>query len=106
MSDQLTLIAEPTRRRILQIVWNNERCAGDIAREFESTFGAVSQHLRVLRDAGLIVQRAEGRRRFYRARKDALGPLASALEAMWSDALVRLKSLAEDDENPQYKQRN
>mgnify|MGYP001614578838 FL=1 len=95
MVDLLELIAEPNRRKIMRIVWNEEKSAGDIAQEFNVTFGAVSQHLHVLREAGLLDLRKEGRSRFYRARKEALGPFAKALEAMWSDALDRLKFVAE-----------
>lgn len=82
----------------MRMVWSEEKSAGDIAREFDVTFGAVSQHLSVLRDAGLVEQRKVGRSRFYRAKKEALGPMAAALEAMWSDALDRLKELAESEE--------
>jgi DNA-binding transcriptional ArsR family regulator len=59
------------------------------------TFGAVSQHLRILADSGLLVRREEGRKRFYRARKETLGPLQGWLETMWDDALYRLKIRAE-----------
>lgn len=94
----MTLIAEPNRRKIMRIVWNEEKSAGDIARQFDVTFGAVSQHLHVLRNAGLVEMRKAGRSHFYRARKEALGPFAKALEAMWSDALDRLKSAAEAEQ--------
>lgn len=59
------------------------------------TFGAVSLQLRSLADAGLVDSRADGRYRFYRARRDALGPVANMLEQMWDDALWRLKLAAE-----------
>ena len=59
------------------------------------TFGAVSQHLRTLLSAGLVRQRTDGRYRLYRARREALGPVGRSLEAMWSDALWRLKVQAE-----------
>ena len=97
MVDLLELVAEPNRRKIMRLVWNEERSAGSIAAQFDVTFGAVSQHLHVLRDAGLLEVRREGRSRFYRANKQSLGPLAKALEAMWSDALDRLKSAAESE---------
>lgn len=98
MPDVLELIAEPSRRKILRMVWTEEKSAGDIAHAFDVTFGAVSQHLSVLRKAGLLDVRKEGRSRYYQARKVALGPLAKALEAMWSDALDRLRVLAESEE--------
>ncbi len=78
------------------MVWRGERSAGEIHRELgDVTFGAVSQHLGRLAEAGWVEVRAEGRHRFYRARREALGPLAAALEAMWDDALYRLKLAAE-----------
>jgi len=94
----LEIIAEPRRQRILRLVWDRELGAGEIAAEFDVTFGAVSQHLRVLRDAGLVAVRKDGRHRSYRARKKALGPLAALLEATWSDRLGELKKLAEAEE--------
>lgn len=93
--DAFTLIAEPRRRRILQLVWREELAAGDIAAQFEVSFSAVSQHLGVLKRAGLLTERQEGRKRFYRADRERLGPLAAMLEAMWSEKLGTLKSLAE-----------
>jgi DNA-binding transcriptional ArsR family regulator len=95
MMELLNVIAEPNRRKIMRIVWSEEKSAGDIAQAFDVTFGAVSQHLHILRESGLIEMRKAGRSRFYRARKEALGPFAKALEAMWSDALDRLKAAAE-----------
>jgi DNA-binding transcriptional ArsR family regulator len=59
------------------------------------TFGAVSQHLRVLGEAGLLECRHDHRHRYYRARREVLGPVAQALERMWDDALWRLKLQAE-----------
>jgi DNA-binding transcriptional ArsR family regulator len=95
----LAAIASPRRREILRLVWDGERAAGDIHRALpDVTFGAVSLQLRVLAEAGLVESRAEGRRRLYRARRAALGPMAAVLERMWSDALWRLKLLAELDE--------
>ena len=101
MADLLEIIAEPNRRKIMQLVWDRQRSAGDIARQFDTTFGAVSQHLHVLRTAGLLDVEKAGRSRFYRVRKAALGPIAKALEAMWCDALDRLKSAAETEANSQ-----
>jgi DNA-binding transcriptional ArsR family regulator len=89
----------PRRREILRLVWREERSAGDLHRALgDVTFGAVSQHLRILADSGLVVRRREGRQRFYRARKEALGPLREWLETMWDDALYRLKIRAEMEE--------
>jgi DNA-binding transcriptional ArsR family regulator len=99
MTWPLATLAAPRRREILRLVWRAERPAGDIHRALgDVTFGAVSQHLHALQRAGLVAVRAEGRQRLYRARHDALGPLAATLEAMWDDALYQLKLRAELDE--------
>ena len=98
MDNPLAVIAEPQRQRILQIVWNNEKSAGEIAADFDITFGAVSQHLRVLRTAGYVSMTKRGRHHFYRANRKALGPLAQHLEAMWRTSLFQLKQLAEAEE--------
>jgi DNA-binding transcriptional ArsR family regulator len=82
--DPLQVVAEPRRREILRLVWTDERAAGEIAAQFDVSFGAVSQHLRVLLDAGFVRVREEGRRRLYRADREALGGLAATLEALWA----------------------
>jgi len=95
----LQSLAAPRRRQVLKAVWKRELAAGEIhAAVGEVTFGAVSQHLRVLRMAGAVSMRKDGRRRLYRARRDALGPLARVLEQEWDERLNRLKSLAEAEE--------
>src|SRR5262245_45616498 len=99
MSMPIAQVASPRRREILRLVWNEERTAGAIHRALgDVTFGAVSQHLRRLEDAGLVGVRTEGRLRFYRARPEPLGAVADALEALWSDALYKLKIRAELEE--------
>lgn len=96
----LTAIASPRRREILRLVWDYELRAGAIhAAMSDVTFGAVSSHLSALAGAGLVDVRAEGRQRFYRARRAALGPLGRMLEQMWGDALWRLKVLAEFEQS-------
>lgn len=97
MDEIIRAISAPNRRRMLRLVWDRERSAGEIAAEFDVTFGAVSQQLGVLRRAGLVDVRRDGRRRLYRARREALGPFARALEAEWSERLENLKSLAEEE---------
>jgi len=87
------------RREILRLVWRGEQSAGEIHRALgDVTFGAVSQHLRRLERAGLVAARRDGRLRLYRARREALGPVAATLEATWDDALYRLKLAAELEE--------
>lgn len=95
----LEAIASPRRREILRLVWDQEQTAGAIHRAMpDVTFGAVSLQLRLLADAGLVETRAEQRNRFYRARREALGPAAEILERMWDDALWKLKLAAELEE--------
>jgi DNA-binding transcriptional ArsR family regulator len=95
----LDAIASPRRREILRLVWNEEQTAGDIHRAMpDVTFGAVSLQLRSLVEAGLIEARAQQRNRFYRVRREALGPAAEILERMWDDALWKLKLAAELEE--------
>ena len=92
----LAVIASPRRREILRLVWEEERSAGEIHRALgDVTFGAVSLQLRALGRAGAVVQRAEGRHRFYRANRETLSSVADLLESMWHDALWKLKLEAE-----------
>ncbi len=93
--DAVQAIAEPRRRRILQLIWDEELAAGDIAARFEVSFGAVSQHLKVLRDAGLVLLRKDGTKRYYRANRDGMGALAEYLESMWTANLDALAAMAE-----------
>jgi DNA-binding transcriptional ArsR family regulator len=96
----LAAAASPRRREILRIVWSEERTAGDIHREMpDVTFGAVSLQLKLLLEAGLVETRAERTFHYYRARREALGPVAEMLERTWSDALSRLKLAAELEES-------
>lgn len=99
MDTALTALAAPRRREILRLVWTGERTAGDIHRALgDVTFGAVSQHLNVLVDSGLVRRRRDGRHRLYEARQAALGPFRAWLESSWDDALYRLKLRAELEE--------
>jgi DNA-binding transcriptional ArsR family regulator len=99
MQSILHALGEPRRREILRRTWTAELSAGELHRGFgDVTFGAVSQHLRVLADAGLIECRRAGRHRYYRARHGELGPLRTWLEQMWSRSLADLAALAEDEE--------
>jgi DNA-binding transcriptional ArsR family regulator len=91
----LRALAEPTRRRILRLVRDRERTAGDIAAHFDVSRPAVSQHLRVLEDARLVTVRRDGTRRWYRARPEGLGELQRWLQTMWVDKLGDLKRVAE-----------
>jgi DNA-binding transcriptional ArsR family regulator len=92
----LAAVASPRRQEILRLVWRKELPAGDIhAAMPDVTFGAVSLQLATLQSAGLVDVRRDGRRRWYRARRQACGPVARMLEKFWDDALWRLKLQAE-----------
>jgi DNA-binding transcriptional ArsR family regulator len=100
--DPVRALAEPRRREILRLVWDVERPATEIAEHFDVTFSAVSQHLGVLRNAGLVLVRRDGTRRFYRADREALRPFAPMLRQMWSDRLDHLAELAEQAEQEEH----
>jgi DNA-binding transcriptional ArsR family regulator len=93
----LKAIAEPRRREILRLVWDMERSAGDIASNFDVSRPAISQHLAVLRTAGLVTERRDGARRLYRADRDALADLQATLEAFWTGSLATLKDAVETE---------
>lgn len=79
-------------------MWDAELPAGEIAARFSVTRPAISQHLKVLKEAGLVDERRDGTRRLYRARPQGLAELRAFLEDMWDDGLARLKAEAELDE--------
>jgi DNA-binding transcriptional ArsR family regulator len=97
----LQIVSEPTRQRILLATWDQERNAGEIAKSFPTTFGAVSQHLRVLRDAGAVRVERRGKYRFYRAERERLGPVRDFLEAFWRHQLAELSTMAEAEDEEQ-----
>ncbi|HKE13430.1 MAG TPA: metalloregulator ArsR/SmtB family transcription factor [Kofleriaceae bacterium] len=95
----IAALSTPRRREILRLVWREERSAGEIHRALpDVTFGAVSQHLKLLEAAGLVGRRREGRQRFYLARPERLAPFREWLESTWDGALYRLKLRAELEE--------
>lgn len=92
----LRAVAQARRREILRLIWDSELAAGAIADHFaEVTRPAVSQHLRVLRDAGLVAERRSGTRRMYRARPERIAEVLAQLDAFWGERLGALKSAAE-----------
>ncbi len=93
--EALRALAEPRRRVILRLVARDELSAGEIAAAFEVSRTAVSQHLTVLKNAGLLTERREGTRRLYRARPEGLTGLREFLDEMWSDALDTARRLVE-----------
>jgi DNA-binding transcriptional ArsR family regulator len=88
-------IADPIRRRVLELVRDREVAAGELAEHFDVSRPAVSRHVRVLREAGLVRERREGRLRLYRADPTPLAELREWLERYWDDRLGALKELAE-----------
>jgi DNA-binding transcriptional ArsR family regulator len=96
-------LTDPTRRRILEIVRSEERAAGDIAAHFDVSRPAISQHLGVLRGAGLVSTRRAGRRHLYRARPEGLSELHEWMGKFWAGALDDLKLAAESEHRARTK---
>lgn len=88
-------ISTPHRRAILLLIRDREMGAGQIAERFEVSRPAISQHLSVLREAGLVEERREGTRRLYRARPEGMAGLRDFLDRFWTDRLERLRLAAE-----------
>ncbi|HEV2141696.1 MAG TPA: metalloregulator ArsR/SmtB family transcription factor [Candidatus Dormibacteraeota bacterium] len=103
MADTLLALSSPVRREILRMIWSDERPAGDIAKQFDVSWPAISQNLRVLKDAGLIRERRSGTSRLYRADRAALRPLEGYLRKMWASRIDRLRLLAEAEERNRSK---
>jgi len=98
MQSVVQALNEPRRREILRLVRDRELASGEIAAHFEVTRPAISQHLTVLRNAGLVSERREGTRRLYRARPEGLAELRSFLNGFWESGLERLKREAEQEQ--------
>jgi DNA-binding transcriptional ArsR family regulator len=94
----LRALAEPNRREILRLVRDEPRSVNEIAARFEISQQAVSQHLQVLRDAGLVAVRKDGQRRLYLVRPDGIESLGAFLAELWPAALERLRDSVERDE--------
>jgi DNA-binding transcriptional ArsR family regulator len=93
----LRALAEPRRREMLRLVRDEARSVGDIAARFDISQQAVSQHLQVLKDAGLVAVRQEGQRRLYVVRPEGLETLETFLAELWPAGLDRLKAAVESD---------
>lgn len=98
MEEALRALAEPRRLEILRLVAQRELAAGEIAARFAVTRPAISQHLRVLREAGLVSERRDGTRRLYRAAPERISEVRGYLDAFWTAGLRSLKTAAEADE--------
>jgi DNA-binding transcriptional ArsR family regulator len=102
MEAALKAIAAPHRLRILRLVRDEELSAGEIAAHFDVTRPAVSQHLTVLKEAGLVNERRNGTRRLYRTRPEGLVELRAFLDELWGERLEALKREAEREERKQH----
>lgn len=84
----LAVLADPTRRRLYERLGRRDHTVGELAALMRITQPAVSQHLRVLRDASLVTRRSEGTRRYYRASREGLADLRRYIESLWDDVLA------------------
>jgi DNA-binding transcriptional ArsR family regulator len=94
--DAWTALADPTRRTVFARVAERPRPVSELARDLPVSRPAVSQHLRVLKDAGLVVDRRDGNRRIYTVERDGLAAVRSQLEQFWNDALANFKALIDE----------
>lgn len=94
--DPFAALGDPTRRAILRLLAENDRSVQEIAAELPISRPAVSRHLRLLREAGLVAERPEGTRRIYRLQADGARAVQDYLERLWGDATARLRLLAEN----------
>lgn len=96
MDDVLRAIANPRRRAMLELAWDRERTSGEIAAGSGLSPSAASQHLKVLRDAGLVRVRVVANQRLYRADRVRVSELRDALEGFWGERLARMRDEVED----------
>jgi DNA-binding transcriptional ArsR family regulator len=101
----LDALAAPRRRDILALIRDRELAAGEIAANFDVTRSAISQHVGVLKQAGLVTERREGTRRLYRARPEGLAGLRDFLDEFWSDRLDVLTREAQREERRRKRDR-
>jgi DNA-binding transcriptional ArsR family regulator len=98
MDQTFHALTEPHRRQILELVKDKELTAGNIAARFDVTQPAISQHLKILLEAGLLNVRRDGTRKLYRLRPEGLNQVRAYLESFWEISLTKLKSAAETEE--------
>ena len=96
-ADGFSALADPTRRAIFERLVAHPRAVGELARELPVSRPAVSQHLRVLKDAGLVIDRAAGTRRIYRADPQGIAAMRAELDRFWTQALLTFKQIVEED---------
>ena len=95
--NELAALADPTRRAVFERLRDGPRPVGDIARDLPVSRPAVSQHLRVLKDAGLVTERRDGTRRLYRIDPDGLAAIRDYFDDFWNEALAAFKAAAESE---------
>ena len=93
----MNALGDPTRRAIFELLRSGPRAVGEIAGELPVSRPAVSQHLRVLKEAGLVTERRDGTRRLYRLDPDGLAELRAAFDEFWTQALAGFKAAAEKE---------
>jgi DNA-binding transcriptional ArsR family regulator len=96
--DAFTALGDPTRRAVFELLGDGPRAVGDIALDLPVTRPAVSQHLKVLKEAGLVIDRPEGTRRLYELNPDGIGALRAYFEGFWTRALTSFKHRVEQQE--------
>jgi DNA-binding transcriptional ArsR family regulator len=96
--DGLTALGDPTRRAIFERLADRPRAVGELARELPVSRPAVSQHLKVLKEAGLVIDRRAGNRRIYRLDPDGIGAMRAYLDGFWNRSLAAFKAAAEQEE--------
>ena len=96
--DGLTALGDPTRRAVFELLGDGPRAVGEIASELPVTRPAVSQHLKVLKEAGLVIDRPDGTRRLYELNPDGIGALRAYVERFWTRALTSFKHRVEQQE--------
>jgi DNA-binding transcriptional ArsR family regulator len=94
----LVALAEPMRRQVLEVLRAGPRSVGELTDAVPVSQSAVSQHLRVLREAGLVTERREGTRRLYRVDPDGLSSLRAYLDGFWDDALEAFRRFADEED--------
>jgi DNA-binding transcriptional ArsR family regulator len=98
MNKIIQALAETRRRDILYLIRNGELTSGSIASQFDITAPAVTQHLKVLEESGLVAVRKFGTKRYYRIRKEGFTELKQYIDSFWDDRLQSLKEAAEEEE--------
>lgn len=98
MDDVLRAVAEPRRRQVLGLLHDRDLPAGAIAARFAVSRPAISQHLKVLKEAGLVNERRDGTKRIYSLRREGFGEVAAFFAEFWDEGLARLKQAAEAEE--------